>query len=282
MTHAHAGPYTHKTGDDHVPLSQFGGAAGRGAIAVDHSSVVNVDGANTVAANAEAEAREIAAVPDPQSPAGQAAILAIIQKYQAMNAGAVEGAATDQQANGAHAAGDHHHDRDDDDSRGGSGLMDILSQLLGSGGSGVMGMNPFGQGMSPFNQGMSPGSSPFGEPQQVGATAPAANPFSDPLAAPPATAAAYNPANDPFAANPSGGGGPTAAVANPNAAPNPFTPAGAQGPAGGAGGGGAPVVPATKPGSGPSGAAAVDLDAFGGAEGGAVPADPGATGTGGT
>src|ERR1700754_144912 len=134
------GPYGIATRGDHLPLDLFGGAAGAGGAATDHSADVNINGSNDIAANAEAEAREIAAVPDPQSPAGQAAILAIIQKYQARSAGTVEGAAADQQTNGARAAGHSsgggsHDSGDGGDQKGGSGLLDILSQLLGSGGS---------------------------------------------------------------------------------------------------------------------------------------------------
>jgi len=290
------GPYAQVTGHDHLPLDGFGGAAGAGGAATDHSADVNVNGGNDVAANAEAEAREIAAVPDPQSPAGQAAILAIIQKYQGRSAGTVEGASATEQANGTQAAGNsgdgdrHRHgdgDGDDGDSRGGSGLLDILSQLLGSGGSGLQGMNPFGQGMSPFGQGMSSGANPFGDPygaQQVGATSPASNPFADPLPSPSgAPATTVSATSDPFASSPAGGTGATPA-GNPNAASNPFTTAGNTTGGQGAGGTGA-VAPGAAGSTNKGGAAAsttsgVDLDAFSGGDGAAVPADPAITATG--
>lgn len=179
------GPYGQATANDHKPADAFGGAADAGADATDASADVNVAGSNNVANNAAAEAAEIAAVPDPQSPAGQAAILAIIEKYQGKSAGTVQTSAATEQAHGSHAADSN--DRDDDHSGsgdgmggGGTSLMDILSSLLGSGGSSMQGMNPFGQQGMPMGQGM--GGSPFGDPyaQQAGAT-PAANPFADPL-----------------------------------------------------------------------------------------------------
>ena len=98
------GPYAQTTGQDDVPLDAFGNGADVSANATDASADVNVNGANDVANNSVAEAQEIAAVADPQSPAGQAAILAIIEKYQAKSAGTVEGAAATEQANGAQAA----------------------------------------------------------------------------------------------------------------------------------------------------------------------------------
>jgi hypothetical protein len=72
------GPYAQRTGNDHVPLDTFGDAADAAGGAADTSAQTNVDGANDVASNAAAEAAEIGAVPAPQSPAGQAAILDII------------------------------------------------------------------------------------------------------------------------------------------------------------------------------------------------------------
>ena len=98
------GPFAQATGLDNIPLDNLGGTADLGADATDNSADVNVNGANDVAANAAAEAQEIAAVPDPQSPAGQAAIMAIIEKYHAKSAGTVEGSAATEQANGSHAA----------------------------------------------------------------------------------------------------------------------------------------------------------------------------------
>ena len=88
------GPFAQATGLDNIPLDNLGGTADLGADATDNSADVNVNGANDVAANAAAEAQEIGAVPDPQSPAGQAAIMAIIEKYHGKSAGTVEGSAT--------------------------------------------------------------------------------------------------------------------------------------------------------------------------------------------
>ena len=109
------GPFAQATGLDNIPLDNLGGTADLGADATDNSADVNVNGANDVAANAAAEAQEIAAVPDPQSPAGQAAIMAIIEKYHGKSAGTVEGSAATEQANGAQAADGGSSDKDNDD-----------------------------------------------------------------------------------------------------------------------------------------------------------------------
>ena len=114
------GPFAQATGLDNIPLDNLGGTADLGADATDNSADVNVNGANDVAANAAAEAQEIAAVPDPQSPAGQAAIMAIIEKYHGKSAGTVEGAAATEQANGTQAADGGSSDKDDDDSDSGT------------------------------------------------------------------------------------------------------------------------------------------------------------------
>ena len=283
------GPYGHATRNDHKPLDAFADSAGAGADVTDASAAVNVTGANDVAANSSAEAKEIAAVPDPQSPAGQAAILAIIEKYQAKSAGTVESSAATEQAHGSHAADSssdsgsdrHHGDSGSGDgmgSGGGGGLMGILSSLLG-GGSGMGGMNPLGQqGMSPFGQGM--GGSPFGDPyaQQAGAT-PAADPFATPAGAPATQAASYTKAADPFASTPSSG---TASATNAGStSADPFAAASTNDSDKGKTDDGKPT---DKDGSG-SGAAAssessgsgVDTSAFGGTDGTAAPADPAAT-----
>lgn len=290
------GPYAQTTGLDHIPLDIFGGRAGIGADVTDASADLNVAGSNSVAGNAAAEAKEIAAVPDPQSPAGQAAILAIIQRYQGKSAGTVESSTATEQANGAQAAdsksdggkdrSDHHDDSDGLGRGSGGSLMDILSSLLGSGGSGMGGMSPFGQqGMSPFGQ---QGMSPFGDPyaQQAGATQ-AANPFADPFAGsspagtPATQAAAYNPSADPFAATPSTG---TATVTNAgNSTTDPFAANGAGGQSGkpdndgGSGGSGGSVGSTGAATSKGSSSGGVDASAFSGADGAAVPTDPAAS-----
>lgn len=74
------------TRSDHVTFDDTATTTDTAARVTDSSARVNVEGANAIAANARAEAAEIAAVPDPQSPAGQATILAIIAKYQAKSA----------------------------------------------------------------------------------------------------------------------------------------------------------------------------------------------------
>ena len=98
------GPFARTTGLDHVPLDNTAAAADAAGAATDTSAQTNVNGANDVAAHSQAEAAEIAAVPDPQSPAGQAAILAIIERYQGQSAGTVQTSATAEQAAGQQAA----------------------------------------------------------------------------------------------------------------------------------------------------------------------------------
>ena len=108
-------------------------------------------------------------------PAGQAAIIAIIEKYHGKSAGTVEGAAATEQATGAQAADGASDSKDDDDDHddsedrgggmgGGTSLMDILGSLLGAGELGSVQDEPDGpQGMSPMgSQGMSPFGDPYG------------------------------------------------------------------------------------------------------------------------
>ena len=293
-------PFGTTTANDDAPMNNFGGTADNGAAVTDSSADVNVAGANDVAANARAEAQEIAAVPDPQSPAGQAAILAIIEKYHGKSSGTVEGSAATEQANGSQAADDHDSDDDDDHDSGtgssGTSLMDILGQLLGAGGSSMQGMNPMGQqGMSPFGQ---QGASPFGDPYgQQGASTQAADPFADPFASSspggaPATTASYNAAADPFATSPSPGTGTiTAASADPSAAADPFSTADNSSRADGnndshngddATNGDAQGAGTDPAGASESSTSGVDAGAFGGADGSAVPADPASASSGAT
>lgn len=157
------GPFARTTGLDHVPLDNTAAAADAAGAAADTSAQTNVNGANDVAAHSQAEAAEIAAVPDPQSPAGQAAILAIIERYQGQSAGTVQTSATAEQAAGQQAASAgtdqgsaaaKSDTKPADDAKssdtkgsfsdsagsglggglGGGGLSDILSSLLGGGG----------------------------------------------------------------------------------------------------------------------------------------------------
>lgn len=276
------GPFAQHTTWDTVPLDGFGGAAIHGGIAADGSAQNNIDGGNAVAGNADAEAAEIAAVPDPDSPAGKAAILAIIQKYQSQSSGTVADTSASEQANGAQAAtggnGDssddddghhhHHHDDDDDDSggmgSGGGGLMDILSSLLGGGGTGGLGsmMSPEGMGgmggMSPY------GSDPYAMTASAGGPSPAAaDPFASTLTGATAgagTGASAGTSADPFASTPSTGATATgdnskdlAADANPA---DQNKPAASQ--------------------AQTTGTTAADTSAFGAGDNGSVPADPAA------
>ncbi|MEY8019142.1 hypothetical protein [Mycobacterium servetii] len=282
------GPFAQETGWDHLPLDGFGGAAGRGGIAADGSAQNNVDGGNAVAGNADAEAAEIAAVPDPNSPAGKASILAIIQKYQSQSSGTVADTSASEQANGAQAAtggsdndssddddGHHHHHHDDDDDSGGmgsgsgGGLMDILSSLLGGGGMGGLGSMMSPEGMGGMGGGMSPyGSDPYAMTAGANGAAPAA---ADPFASTPIGAAAGNTTGasagtsaDPFASTPSTG---ASTVGNTSG-----EPAGSGEPAAGGGAqnnGGNSEAKTT-------GATSTDLSAFATGDNTSVPADPAA------
>lgn len=294
FSNAVSGPYIQATGWDNLPLDGAAGGADVAADAVDTSADVNVNGANDVSSNAAAEASEIAAVPDPESPAGQAAIVAIIEKYHGKSTATVEGSSATEQAAGTQAAESDDKsddDKDDDDKDhgsedplgggmgGGSGLMDVLSQLLGAGGGMGSGMmNPMSQGMP-----MSPMSDPLGSTMGAGST-PAADPFADPFggsnATPATTAAGYSSAADPFAAAPSMGTGTvTTADATTTGAADPF----AQPDTTGTGTDGDQNSEDNTDGEGdgggdPAAAAApqddVDLSAFSGGDGGEVPADP--------
>lgn len=262
----------------------FGDAAEGGAAATDASAQVNVTGANTVADLAAQEAAEIAAVPDPQSPAGQAQILAIIEKYQRLSAGTVDGSAAAEQANGSKAASDsgkdddHDHDSGKDDLSSGGGLMQILSSLLGAGGGMGSGM---GGGSDPFGQQQqSPLSDAYG--QQQPSTQSASDPFAPIGGTTPGSAVTnasnYDPASDPFATTASTGSG-TATVTDGTTGTDGSTqPTGATG-------NGETAGTSTDGSTGPNAAPAaaggtgggVDASAFAGTGGSGVPADPGAS-----
>lgn len=189
---APGGGYTSTTATDDAPATDFGNSADNGAAVTDNSADVNVNGANSVAGWSAAEAAEIAAVPDPQSPAGQAAIMAIIEKYQGKSAGTVEGSAASEQASGDKAASDDSGSGGDSGlsslldalsglggglggmgglgGLGGGGLMDLLTSLLGGGMGGGLGqgMDPFGQGtLASSTQATDPFADPFGGSQST-------------------------------------------------------------------------------------------------------------------
>ncbi len=137
------------TASDAGPLDNAIAAAYASARAVDDSVRTNIDGADAIAGISRREAAEIAAVPDPDSPAGQAAILAIIEKYQGQAAQTMTGAATAQQNAGqraAAAAGP----TGADSSGGFANIGQLLSSLLGSltgGGGGTGSGDPLGSAL---------------------------------------------------------------------------------------------------------------------------------------
>lgn len=255
----------------------FGDAAEGGADVTDSSAQINVTGANGIASLAEQERAEIAAVPDPQSPAGQAQILAIIEKYQRLAAGTVDESAASEQANGAKAASSGKDDDDDDSSKdelgGGGVLQELLSTLLGAGGSMGSGMGGgMGGGSDPFGQGQQ---SPFDQYGAQGSASPAVDPFAD-MAGPSGSVPVsnYDPAADPFAAAVSTGSAqPLLTDAALDTGGQTADQDGGGEQSGGESGasGAAPAAAATGEGGG-----GVDASAFSGAAGADVPADPAA------
>ncbi|OOK65190.1 hypothetical protein BZL29_7696 [Mycobacterium kansasii] len=99
-----AAPYAAATQADHVTLDAAARSHATWASIADESRRINLEGARAIDANARVEASEVAAIPDPNSPAGQAAILARINDHQAKAASLVEQAVTAEQALGARAA----------------------------------------------------------------------------------------------------------------------------------------------------------------------------------
>src|SRR5690625_110706 len=163
--------YLRATPSDTVPLNNAAWAADRAAEATDASARINIAGADRVAAISRREAAEIAAVPDPDSPAGQAAVLAIIEKYQNEAAQVMTRSAAAQQQAGQQAASSG--SGATGSSGGGPGeigrlLSSLLGSLTGAGDSGQGAGNPLGSALGgmPLNSmlGSSPdpdGLSPF-------------------------------------------------------------------------------------------------------------------------
>ena len=97
-------PYAAATASDHQPLTVAAQAAQAAAKAADTSVQVNRRGAADISGNAREEVAQIEAVPDPDSPEGQAAILAIISQHQAKASQTVAESAVAEQAAGQQAA----------------------------------------------------------------------------------------------------------------------------------------------------------------------------------
>lgn len=108
--------YVAATRTDTVPFTRGAEAADVFSGVTDSSAKVNVDGANAIADNASAEAAEIAAIPNPDSPAGLAAILGIINQHQARSVAIVTQSAAAEQALGQQAANAGGTDAEADDS----------------------------------------------------------------------------------------------------------------------------------------------------------------------
>lgn len=92
--------YDPATSKDHLPFERAAQMLDAGAEAVDTSRRINVEGAAAILANSRMEAAEISAVPDPDSPAGQAQIIEIVSKYQGRSAATVEESVAAEQAAG--------------------------------------------------------------------------------------------------------------------------------------------------------------------------------------
>lgn len=92
------------TADDHRPVITSLHVSQAAATATDTSAQVNRDGALAVLESWQGEINKIQAIPDPDSPEGQAAILNIIADHQTRSAGTVADSAAAQRAAGAQAA----------------------------------------------------------------------------------------------------------------------------------------------------------------------------------
>lgn len=108
--------YIAATRTDPIPFTQSAQAADVFSDVTNSSARVNIDGANAIAANASAEAAEIAVIPDPDSPTGLTSILGIINQHQARSAAIVAQSATTEQALGQQAANAGGTDTEPDDS----------------------------------------------------------------------------------------------------------------------------------------------------------------------
>jgi hypothetical protein len=283
------GGYTRTVGPAGKDVQLVGHGFKLGGGGTDDDAQNTAQGGATEEQITAAEAAEIAAVPDPSSPEGQAAIIGIIQKYQAQSRQNIEATNAANQAAGDRAAGTdngddgegrhHHHRRDDDDyddddrdhgddllrGSGGGLLSEVLNSLLGGGAGSPMTGDPFGTyGQNPAGLTSQTGPDPFAPISGTTAGGGA-----------PATTAGYNPASDPFAmpatnpaaVNPTPGDG-TVPVAGPTHQPgDPSQTAGIP-----ATGGGAPAGR-----TGPATPAQPDDDwdmaEFPGADG-SVPVDP--------
>lgn len=96
--------YGSATAEDHQPLNVAAQATKAAAQAADTSAQINRRGVADISGNAREELAQIEAVPDPDSPEGQAAILAIISQRQAKSSQTVTDSAAAEQAAGQQAA----------------------------------------------------------------------------------------------------------------------------------------------------------------------------------
>jgi hypothetical protein len=96
--------YAAATREDPTPFEHAAHFASTTATVTDDSARVNLDGARSIAATAQAEASQIAAVPDPDSPEGHAQIVAIITRHQHHAAAIVADSAAAEQSLGERAA----------------------------------------------------------------------------------------------------------------------------------------------------------------------------------
>ncbi|WP_293003256.1 hypothetical protein [Mycobacterium sp.] len=97
-------PYAAATAHDHRPITATAHTAQVCADVADTSAAINRRGARDISSNSRAEARKIDAVPDPDSPEGQAAILSIIAHHQTQSAHTVADSGAAQQAAAQRAA----------------------------------------------------------------------------------------------------------------------------------------------------------------------------------
>lgn len=96
-------PYAAATDPDHVPLDKMADTLDVAAQVADTSTQINLDGARSIEAIAKSEADQVSAIADPDSPAGVASILGIIERHQAESMTTVQNSTLSEQMAGQRA-----------------------------------------------------------------------------------------------------------------------------------------------------------------------------------
>lgn len=96
-------PYAAATDPDHLPLDKMADTLDVAAQVADTSTQINLDGARSIEAIAKSEADQVSAIADPDSPAGVASILGIIERHQAESMTTVQNSTLSEQMAGQRA-----------------------------------------------------------------------------------------------------------------------------------------------------------------------------------